>query len=208
MGLLPITTHHHRKLPFPSNSLHQNPPTSPSIIYTDYYGNTSFTSLEPISLPSNNNNYANTCCTATTTSVSLPPFYQNQEVSLSLPMQYDYSMRDNMLMFGSEGSCSSSSDGSFKEIKQEEIGYQNYMSTGFDDYNNNFMLSCNQYAENSGGVGCTSQTLNPLDYSLEDINQLISSSNSSNSGFNIDENKTEEKAMYCYYYLWLSERYS
>ncbi|PPS13209.1 hypothetical protein GOBAR_AA07411 [Gossypium barbadense] len=37
----------------------------------------------------------------------------------------------------------------------------------------------------------------PLDYNLEDVKRLISSNNNS---FFIDENDTQDKAMYCYYY--------
>lgn len=203
MGLqLPIS--HQRKSPFP-------PPNSSHLFSLDYFSHTPipFTNLEPISLPSNNNNnYANT---------SFTPFYQNQEysmISVNNPMQYNYPIKDNMFMFGSEGSCSSS-DGSCtlshgKEIKQEEnIGYHHMSSNGFDDYNNNFMISCNnggeninQYEEKSSGVGYTngqSQTLTPLlDYGLEDIKQLICSNN---KGFNVDEiHKIEENGMYYYHY--------
>ncbi|RDX86405.1 Transcription factor MYB36, partial [Mucuna pruriens] len=178
MGLLPLS--HHRKQPsFQSSSL-QNPPPSPSShqLYGEYCTYTpmtpsSFTGMQPLSLPSSN--YATTSST-TTTSVS-HPFYQSQDSMAS--MQCYYPMRDSMVMFGSEGSCSSS-DGSCthgREIKQEE--------TGFHSYNDNLMLSYNNI----------SQTLTPLDYDMEDIKQLISSSFN-----NVDENKTEEeKAMYYYY---------
>lgn len=97
------------------------------------------------------------------------------------------------------------------------MGYYN-MSSGYDhEYNNSLMVSygsingggenVNQYAEKSSGGGgcCSDQTtlLSPLDYGIEDIKQLISSSCGSRSDFNVvDENKTEEKGMY-YYYYWL-----
>ncbi|KAE9616705.1 putative transcription factor MYB-HB-like family [Lupinus albus] len=199
MGLLPLS--HQRKTPFLSSN-HQNPP--PSSIYSDYncssYYSTnplalSFTDLEPISHPSTN--FASTNCTATSLSL---PFYQNQDptmVSTSVisPMQCYYSM------FGSEGSCSSS-DGSCTPIKQEEKGYQSYMSTSFDEFNK-FMLNYNiygvgenfnQWDEKSCGLGFA-QTHYPLEnyYNVEDIKQLISSGSS--SFINIDENKTEEKGM-------------
>ncbi|XP_061359444.1 transcription factor RAX2-like [Gastrolobium bilobum] len=220
MGFLLVS--HQRKPQFPSSN-EQNPLPSPSShplsssMYTDYCSYnpataSSFTGLEPISLPSSN--YASTSCN-TTTSISVP-FYQNQESMVSVsPMQQYYPIRDNMLIFGSEGSCSSS-DGSCtqvshsREIKQEEMGYQSYMSSGFEEYNNNFMLSygstndggennINHYAEKSScGFFGQKQTPN-LDYDLENIKQLISSSSNNNS-FSIDENKTEEKGMYyCYY---------
>ncbi|XP_057456087.1 transcription factor RAX2-like [Lotus japonicus] len=214
MGLLPIS-YHRGKSSFPSSI--QNPSPSPchQSMYRDYSSYiptnaSSFTGLDPISLHSSI--YANPRSTTTTSSVSLP-FYQNQEA-----MQYYCPGRsENMLMFGSEGSCSSS-DGSctqVKEIKQEEMGYYN-MSSGYDhEYNNSLMVSygsingggekVNQYAEKSSGGGgcCSDQTtlLSPLDYGIEDIQQLISSSCGSRSDFNVvDENKTEEKGMYYYYY--------
>nr|QSD99736.1 MYB family transcription factor [Melilotus albus] len=203
-------------LQFPTSSHHQRkpqfPPSPSSHPFLDYFTHTptSFTNLQTISLPSNN--YPNT---------SFNPFYQTQDsmISVNPSMQYNnYSIKDNMFMFGSEGS--SSSDGSCKEIKQEEIGYHHQMtSVGFDDYNNyNFMIngnngnivgeSVNQYEEKSIGVGFSynngqsqSQTLTPLlDYGLEDIKQLIISS-SSNKGFNVDEiHKNEENAMYYFNY--------
>ncbi|KAG4979878.1 hypothetical protein AAZX31_12G076000 [Glycine max] len=198
MGLLPLS--HHRKQPsFPSSTL-QNSPPSPSSdqLYGEYctytpLTTTSFTSnIEPFSLPSSN--YAST----STTSVS-HSFYQNQD---SMQQCYHPTRDNNMLMFGSEGSCSTSSDGSCTQgreiIKQEEIGYHSYNN----DYN--FMLNHSNNI-NDGEKSCFgewfSQTLlTPLDYDLEDIKQLISSSSSTASFNNVDENKTEEKAMYYYYY--------
>ncbi|KAK7404784.1 hypothetical protein VNO78_05742 [Psophocarpus tetragonolobus] len=185
MGLIPLS--HQRKQPsFPSSSL-QNPPSHQ--LYGEYctyspIGTSSFTGveLEPYTLPPSN--YAST---------SSNPFYQNQDSMTSLsPMKYYYPIKDNMLMFGSEGSCSSS-DGSCTqgmEIKQEEIGYQGYN-------NDNFMLcySNSNDGEKSCVGGCYSQSLTPLDYDLEDIKQLISST----SFNNVDENKTEEKGFYYYY---------
>lgn len=107
--------------------------------------------------------------------------------AISPMQQCYYPIRDSMLMFGSEGSCSSS-DGSCsqgREIKQEEMGYQSYNDS------NNLMLSC--YSNMNDG-GCFSETLTPLDCDLEEIKQLIRFNNAD------DENKTEEKAMYQYYY--------
>ncbi|CAJ1979252.1 unnamed protein product [Sphenostylis stenocarpa] len=193
MGLLPLS--HHRKQPsFPSSTL-QNPPLSPSSqqLYGEYctyipVTTSSFTGMEHLSLPSAS--YA-----STTPSVS-QPFYQNHDSMASVsPMQCQYPIRDSMLMFGSEGSCSSS-DGSCtqgREMKQEEFGYHSYNHNLLLSYNNN---NINDAVKSCGG-GCFSQTLAPLDYDLEDIKQLISSSSSS-FNINVDENKTEEKAMYYY----------
>ena len=219
MGLLPAPTHHHRKPPYDQSSP-QNPSfpshhsSLSSSLYTDHYYSSyystptiSFTGLEPISVPSSTN-YTSTSCT-TTTSIS-PPFFQNQEPLMSLsPIQCYYPVRDSMFMFGSEGSCSSS-DGSCsqvshgREIKQEEMAFQNYM---FEEYSNNLML-CHGSTNNdgSGNVNnqwtekpneCFFQTPNTLDYDLEVFKQLISNNNG--YSFSVDENKTEGKAMYnCY----------
>ncbi|WJX50175.1 hypothetical protein P8452_36517 [Trifolium repens] len=189
----------------------QFPPFPSTHPFSDYFitTHTPYTDFQTISLPSNIN-YPNT---------SFNPFYQNQEsmISLNPSMQYNnYHIKDNnnMFMFGSEGSCSSS-DGSCKEIKQEEIGYHHMNSARFDDYNNNnFMVNCNngsvgeninQYEEKPSGVGYgynngQSQTLSTplLDYGLEDIKQLISSDN---KDFNVDEiHKSEENGMYYFHY--------
>ncbi|KHN38718.1 Transcription factor RAX3 [Glycine soja] len=212
MGLLPLS--HHRKQPsFPSSFTLQNPPLSPSAhqLYGEYCTytpttTTSFTSnIEPpFSLPSSN--YAST--SDITTSVS-HPVYQNQDsMQCYYPIMRDNSSNNNnnMLMFGSEGSCSTSSDGSCTNqgreiIKQEErIGCHSY-----NNNNDNFMLSHSNNI-NDGEKSCAagewfSQTLlAPLGYDIEDIKQLISSSSSTTIFNNVDENKTEEKAMYYYYY--------
>ncbi|BAT90517.1 hypothetical protein VIGAN_06177500 [Vigna angularis var. angularis] len=182
IGLLPLS--HHTKQPsFPSSAL-QNPPPSPSShqLYGEY-GNyipvtASFTGMEHLSLPSANYE-------STTPSVS-QTFYQNQDSMVSVsPMQCYYPVADSMLMFGSEGSCSSS-DGSCTQGRE---------------MNHNLMLSYNTNDGDKSCVGgCFDQTLTPLDYDLEDIKQLISSSSSSLNNNNVDENKREEKAMYCCYY--------
>lgn len=78
------------------------------------------------------------------------------------------------------------------------MGFQGYMiSSGFEEnHNNKFMLN---YGSN--GV----EKVNyfgeiPLEYGVEDVKQVISSSNSdANSLFNIDESKTQEKFMYFYW---------
>ncbi|XP_061337181.1 transcription factor RAX1-like [Gastrolobium bilobum] len=188
MGLLPES--HQRKPPYHQSSP-QNPPPFPShslssSIYGDYCNSyyspaatTSFTGLEPISVPSST--YTNTSCT--TTSISLP-FNQNQESLVSVsPMQY-YPITT---VFGSEGSCSSS-DGSCsqvshgREIKQEEMGFQNFMSNGFMpshiSINNNGDEYINQWEENPNG--CFFQKQTQLGYDIDVIKQLISSNGSSN----------------------------
>ncbi|RVW17544.1 hypothetical protein VitviT2T_008945 [Vitis vinifera] len=192
-----------RKLPpFPSV---QNPP-SPSISSSYYIPPSTFPGHElPIPFPSThlNNN------TSPLTNVSL---LQTQE-TFAGPGQY-YPVKDNLFMFASEASCSSS-DGSGsqisfgRDIKQEEMGnFQSYIPTGFEE-NHKFMMG---YGGSNGGHdhnvnhwpekpnGCFGGS--PLDqYNLdqEDVKQqLISCSNGCTSSFFIDENKTQEKVMYYY----------
>jgi myb proto-oncogene protein len=197
MGMLPPSQ---RKPPaFPSS--HQTPPfqsheplsSSPYKECSSYYSPTtkSFSCLEPtISVPLSFSN------TAT-------PFFQTQESWVTTSMKY-YPVKENLLMFGCEGSCSSS-DGSCTQIsygnggreiiKQEEMGFQSYISGGFEENHNKFMLNygCNG-VEKANYFGEF-----PLEYGVEDVKQVISSSNSdANSLFNIDESKTQEKVMYFY----------
>ncbi|KAG4936327.1 hypothetical protein JHK85_051246 [Glycine max] len=117
-----------------------------------------------------------------------------------------------MLVFGSETSCSSS-DGSCsqvslgREIKQQDIGFQNFM---FRDHQNmnKFMMNINhdggqeyvnQWTRNRNGyIFHTEQTT--LDYDLQVIRNLIcrnSRGNSNNAYLTVDENKTEEKDCRC-----------
>ncbi|KAF2300637.1 hypothetical protein GH714_014866 [Hevea brasiliensis] len=109
-------------------------------------------------------------------------------------------------LFASIGS-SQISYGGGREIKQEDMGFQGYISNGYEK-NHKFMLSygnnsvngsgnLNQWAEKATGYFGETP---PLEYDLEDVKQLISSSsnNSCNNNFLIDENKTQERFMYYY----------
>ncbi|KAG4968522.1 hypothetical protein JHK87_034173 [Glycine soja] len=221
MGLLPSS--HQRIAPYQQFSS-QNPSSFPSHSslsssqYRDYYYNSShhyyipaptssFTCLEPISAPSSN--YTNT----TTTSNSLS-FYQHQEPLVSVsPRQYYPITDSSMLVFGSETSCSSS-DGSCsqvslgREIKQEDMGFQNFMFGDHQNMNKFMNINhdggeeyVNQWTQRPNGyIFQTQQT--SLDYDLEVIKNLIcsnSSSNSNNGYLSVDENKTEEKGVYYNY---------
>ncbi|CAK9149461.1 unnamed protein product [Ilex paraguariensis] len=180
---------------------------------TSYYTYTptksDLTGLEPTrSIPPNLWNNNNNSSLETNYS-----FVQAQESLVYDPMNY-YPVKEshNLLMFGgtepscssSDGSCSQISYG--KEIKQEEIGgLQIYLSNGFEE-NQKFMLDCGS----NNGVGDLSWTdQKPNDqyfgntqsgYGLEEVKQLISSSNGCNysSFFFNGENKTQERAMYYY----------
>ena len=114
-----------------------------------------------------------------------------------------------MLVFGSETSCSSS-DGSCsqvslgREIKQEDMGFQNFMFGDHQNMNKFMNINhdggeeyVNQWTQRPNGyIFQTQQTA--LDYDLEVIKNLIcsnSSSNSNNGYLSVDENKTEEKGV-------------
>ncbi|WCJ40984.1 myb domain protein 36 [Euphorbia peplus] len=134
----------------------------------------------------------------------------------------NHSNNNNVLVFGSEASCSSNSDGScsqIRDIKQENhLGFHNnnYGGHHIQDHNNNtqkFMLSYGNQDNLSqwlGGGGADENktvsylgesTQTQLDYDLEDVKQLISSTN---HNLMIDDtNKTQEKQQlinYNYYY--------
>lgn len=100
-----------------------------------------------------------------------------------------------------------------REIKQEEMGFQNLMFGDQHMQMNKLMLSQGNMNHDGGEEyvkhwtekpnGCVFQTQETaLDYDLEVIKQLISSnssSNNSNNGyFSIDENKTEKGVYYNY----------
>jgi len=197
MNLLPQS--HSTVLPYLTSSSFPSHCTS---YYNQTPTNTSFTtSLEQqFSVPSSSN------------SISLP-FYHNQESLLNgfssntntTSMQYQNPMmKESLVMFGNEGSCCSSSDGSLG--KQEEImGFQNFMQINkFNLSHGSDVVDVNQWEREKVNL-CFSQnqkeiTTTPLDYDLEYIKQLISSnSGSCNNGYlSIDENKMEEKTMYYY----------
>ncbi|XP_040992812.1 transcription factor RAX2-like [Juglans microcarpa x Juglans regia] len=192
----------------PFQSSHQTPPfqTQPlsSSLYKEcssYYTSTtkSFSGLDPsTSIPSS-------FLSSSTSLATHPSVFQTQESRASF-MQY-YPVKEN-LMFGGEGSCSSS-DGSCtqisygREIKQEVMAFQGYISDGLEE-NQKFMLN---YGRNGGeNVSQWAETPHayfgdqvPLGCDLEDVKQLVTRSNCGASNlFNIDESKTAEKVTYFY----------
>ncbi|OAY38082.1 transcription factor RAX2 [Manihot esculenta] len=212
---------HHQSSPLSSHSLLSLYKDSSSSSFPYFPPNFKpFTTVfDPISPIPSNLLAKNTTTTATNSS----SLFQTQE-SLLNPLHYYHPVKDsnngsssnNLLIFGSEASCSSNSDGSCsqisyggREIKQEDMGFQSYISNGYEE-NQKFMFSyginscngsenLNQWTEKTTGYfGETS----PFEYDLEDVKQLISSSsnNSCNNNNNIllDENKTQEKYMYYY----------
>ncbi|KAL5565787.1 hypothetical protein UlMin_028951 [Ulmus minor] len=197
---------HQNALSFPSQQLYSSP------LYKGYnsYNYTtqtprsfsSLSSLEPNMLNLSTPNFPNT------TSSSL---FQTQDQNLVVntnPIHHQYyPVKENLLMFGSEGSCSTSSDGSCnqisygsREIKQEEqiMGFtqNSYFSNGFEEHNQRFMVNYNGNGGDNLDLwgqkpnGYSSETL--LDYGFEDFKNLIISSstnstaiNGSNTFFNI-----------------------
>ena len=104
-------------------------------------------------------------------------------------------------MFGSEATSCSSSDGSSNNLishssgetyGEVQMGLQNYFNyNGNIDGNQRFMIS---NGVNGNGLWASDSISTPIDYGLEEIKQLISTSSCNN--FLFDEHKTEEKPMY------------
>lgn len=139
------------------------------------------------------------------------------------PIQYNYTpLKDsNILVFGSDQgrSCSSSSDGSCnqisygscRELKQEEqMGYHhqgyNISMANFNGFEEQMMINYdnheNLWGQKSNGYFGDSSLEKYCGLGDDHVKQLINSStNDYNYVFNnnnIDENKTQDKAMYFY----------
>ncbi|KAJ6922865.1 transcription factor RAX2-like [Populus alba x Populus x berolinensis] len=190
-------------------------PSSPSTLLSSSSSSSSFTC-------SNNSYYSNLARSFTdpisfssspmsTSSFATASMLHPQETFVG-PMQNDQ-VKDSLIMFGGEASCSSS-DGSCNNqtshVKEEyeysggtnnnneQMGLQNYPYNGVED-GQKLMVSSgaaahgvlNGWIEKQNGLWPGD---NPLDHSLEEIKQLISTS--SCNSFLFDENKTGEKVMY------------
>ncbi|KAK8600344.1 hypothetical protein V6N13_059853 [Hibiscus sabdariffa] len=139
---------------------------------------------------------------------------QPQE-SLLGPIQ-QYQLQDNgVRMFGGEASCSSS-DGSCSNIqisgKNKELEYSNgdhHQQIGMHGYHNFYSEVADEsqklimgdhgadgWSDNQKSAnGLWGETETPLDYGIEEIKQLISTTSSCNS-FIFDESKADEKDVY------------
>ncbi|KAJ7972351.1 MYB transcription factor [Quillaja saponaria] len=119
----------------------------------------------------------------------------------------NYQVKDNLLMFGNEASCSSSDGSCNNQIRLgkvadyecgrgteiEEMGMQNYIYNGAEETQKLILSnggSLSGWTEKQNGLWGD----NPLDYGLEEIKQLISTTSCNN--FLFDENKTGERALY------------
>lgn len=163
---------------------------------TAYYAQTrSFSSaLEPIS-------FSPSLLSRSSTNAASVLHQVHQERFVGRAMQHNYQVKDNILMFGGEASCSSSDGSCSNQISQcrdREYEY-NYNFFNGGEGHQKIMLpdGLNGWrSEKQNGNGIWEDQA-PLDYGLEEIKQLISSTSSCNN-FLFDENKTEEKAMMYY----------
>ncbi|KAG6629482.1 transcription factor RAX1-like [Carya illinoinensis] len=189
MGINPPA--HERKLPTfassPGIPPFQSQPLSSSLYEecSSYYSQTtkSFSGLEAISFPSN---YLSSSSSLATN----PSIFQTHESWVG--SQPYYPVTENVLTLGSEGSRSSD-DGSSTQIsygrdniKQEGMAFQSYISTGLEEnpksmlnYDSNRGENLKQWAEKANAYFDFGEI--PLHYALDEVKQLI---RSSNSGFN------------------------
>ncbi len=160
----------------------------------------------------NNTNYYNSASASpsfTDLEFAAAPILQAQDSFVS-PLQ-NYHVKDNLLMFGSEATSCSSSDGSSNNLishssgetyGEVQMGLQNYFNyNGNIDGNQRFMIS---NGVNGNGLWASDSISTPIDYGLEEIKQLISTSSCNN--FLFDEHKTEEKPMYYWCWLWVKSK--
>ncbi|XP_010267204.1 PREDICTED: transcription factor MYB3-like [Nelumbo nucifera] len=228
MGMAPSqrkAPHHQPSLPTHLPMAVSSPSQSLSSSSSSYQGSRSYynpsesvVGLEPISIPSNLLSNCNTYTTTSTATATTSTLLQAQDGFMS-PM-HNYQVKEGLLMFGGEPSCSSS-DGSCNQISYgkemeyeyggsggggggvgngEQMGLESFSYTDVFD-NQKFMIGGNVY----GGCGLDGWTPSqkpndqmlvepPLDYGLEEIKQLVSSNGCSNLWF--DENKTQGRGMY------------
>ncbi|XP_027177095.1 transcription factor RAX2 [Coffea eugenioides] len=165
---------------------------SPSIssVYHNYHTTTQFRSLSGYeTFSSTPPSLLNANCSSTSTGF--------QEVQHMGGSMHSYLVQDSSLLrFGGEASCSSSDGSSTNQNsygKEVEHDLQNYLcSTGVDHENQKIMINSDVTIEYADDQKPCSE--NPLDYSLEEIKQLISTNLCNN--FFVDENKTDEKVAY------------
>lgn len=115
-------------------------------------------------------------------------------MSSGLPMHGNY---NPATIYGGEASCSSSD--STNQIG-ENLGFQSYLSNGgVDDESQKFLINGtgrNGYDEKGGNGNCFGHE-NPIEYSMEEIKQLISTNHiSTNLNFIVDEIKAEQGTLY------------
>lgn len=141
--------------------------------------------------------------------------FNPQESLVNTHMQIHHQVKENNFdVFGNEASCSSSYGRHGREIKQEVPlldGFQSYhnnLQNGFEDQSQKYMHlgygSCNNNGGGDQNVNNTSgllgQLQTPLEYDLENVRQLINSSNGPFESFffsnNSEDNHKEKVMMY------------
>ncbi|XP_050381705.1 transcription factor RAX2 [Argentina anserina] len=199
MGIIPHNSGSFSSLLPPQTSTSSSSPTSyrrssntsTPTYYSHQVGSFSSANLEP-HIPFSPS-FLSGANTTTTTNAALQV---GQDSFMGQTMMQHYQARDNILMFGgttTEASCSSS-DGSYGTTGYGEVqlGLQNYY------YNNGTEANNQKIMVSENGLGLDHDA--PLEYGLEEIKQLISSSTTSGgcNNFLFDENKTEEKVIRYY----------
>ncbi|KAH6802668.1 myb domain protein 36 [Perilla frutescens var. frutescens] len=106
---------------------------------------------------------------------------------------------NHQVIFGGEASCSNSSD-STNQIGEQNLGFQSYFSNDRVDVDvegRKFLIAANHGYDHKVNCFEHEQEQNPLDYSMEDIKQLITTNHiSTNLNFFVDEIKTEPGTLY------------
>ncbi|KAF3441819.1 hypothetical protein FNV43_RR15734 [Rhamnella rubrinervis] len=204
MGMIPPSQ---KKLPHYPTSISSLLQPSSNSSSPSSYGRSSTSSFEPISF---SQSLMSSSCSSN--------ILQTQESFMGQMQHHRQANKDNLLIFGgttTEASCSSS-DGSCNNhmISQQgrEIDHSDYFCNRVEE-NQKIMISSQGYYVNGVTSTGTNQKQNgsgilwgeggvaPLEYGLEEIKQLISSSGtiaSSSSNFMFDENKTEESSVMYY----------
>ncbi|XP_022766137.1 transcription factor RAX2 [Durio zibethinus] len=158
--------------------------------------------------------YSSSFSNSSASCITAAPVLQPLQESLLGPMQH-YQLQDGLQMFGGEATCSSSDGSSGNQMSQsKELEYEFADGRGSNGANNvDQQIGMHSYfyndrdenqelmASNGDGVNGWSEKASsglwgetPLNYGLEEIKQLISTS--SCNSFIFYENKAEEKVMY------------
>ncbi|GLT25722.1 hypothetical protein SLA2020_008320 [Shorea laevis] len=168
-----------------SSSLSYNYSTNTPNYYTPFPGMDATISYSPSNFLSSNS--TTTSCLSAASSILLP------QESLLGPMQH-YQFKDSLIMLGGETSCSSS-DGSCNTNTNNQISHGKEIDQyGIHSYFYNGVQEDQKFLVSSSNGLWGDQA--PLDYGLEDIKQLISSTTSSCNSFLFDEVKIEETVLY------------
>ncbi|KAL2502730.1 transcription factor RAX2 [Forsythia ovata] len=195
--------HHGAIYPTTAHSFLQNsslhPQTAPYHSTNNYYYTAAPARVFTGGYESMSNILENTTSFTTCSSnTSTPTVFQAQEghgARAGAGPTQNYQVKDNynrLFIFGNEASCSSS-DGSGID---EDLSLLSYFGSGVDE-DHKFTLPTNGYADDQKARnGCFTE--NPLDYSIEEIKQLISTNNNicNNLNYFVDEIKTEEQVLY------------